>query len=180
MALFACLAAWLFGVATGVLIGRSYSYRPAATSDTASTATVFVPETRAPRVSTPEPTPTPGEWVRPMQMMYNRNNCPNLVLEEIRVFDGDDVRRVVITLKMTNDNPDRTCVLPRDAATFHDGDGNTYRHDAGDLEVSALGAKRVQLTYSVPRRVDLVRFVVPDENGKMQATDFDLVQRLRR
>ena len=170
-ALFAALAAWLLGIGTGVGVVLRYQddakHAPAnATADSTG---------RAPDVMPPAPSPSPSDWVRPMQMSY-QSDCPKIVLREVRVHDDASDRTVSMTMRLTNDHPDRACGIRGDSIFLRDGDGNTFhRQDGGDISVAALGAKAATVTFKVPRTLDIAQFVLPDEQGRLRATDFDLV-----
>ena len=178
-ALLACFAAWTFGIATGVVIGFAYHRRspdPEAEADRRYAEIAF---RRPPVTKPPAPSPSPSEWAMPMTRGIRRD-CPQVTLEEMRVHEGADFRRVVLTVKLTNGHQDRTCLLGKDEVAFRDGDGNIFRHDGTDLAVAALGVKRERLAFTVPNRLELAQLVVADELGRMNASDFEFVRRTYR
>lgn len=171
-ALFACLAAWLLGIGTGVVLVRTFGAdgpKPAG-ADTSSTP---APVRRAadPPVA---PSPSPSDWTTYMQFFY-QGDCPKIVLREIRVRDGANERTVTMTMRVTNGYSDRSCAIPGERMFVRDGDGNTFRHEGGDITVAALGAKIATLEFKLPRRLEIAQFVMPDGQGQLRASDFDLV-----
>ena len=173
--LLACLAAWLCGIATGVILGLAYR-KDGAKAEAPGSGMTFttVPEWAPP--ARPVPTPPENEWTWPMNVSYVRNDCPAFTLKEMKVTDGDQARTVAFKLRLTNDHPGTDCVIPADAIVLRDGDGNQYAHDAGDIRVAALGAKWATITFTVPPNLDLAQMVVPDARGQPQASDIDLVR----